>query len=84
MICSTKFSNWIENSKNSHWNNHVVYQQPNAIQSSGMYPTPCVATVDPSVIGGIIVVLLLFEQLNKYAFIVWMKSLDNLSVAPQS
>ena len=49
-ICSTKFSNWIEN-ENSHWNNHVVYQKPSAIQSSGKYPTPCFANVDSRVIG---------------------------------
>ena len=50
-ICSTKFSNWIENLENSHWNNHIVYQKPNAVQSSGNYPTPCFANVDPSMIG---------------------------------
>ena len=36
-ICSAKFSNWIENLENNHWNNHVVYQQPNAIQSYGSF-----------------------------------------------
>ena len=70
--------------ENNHLNNHVVYQQPIAIQSSGKYPTPLLCKCWSQ---NHYIVLSLSEQLNKQAFTLWKKSMDNLSphdVTPQS
>ena len=80
--CSAKFSNWIENLESRHWNNHVVYQQHNAIQSSGKYPTPCFANVDPSMIGESLSCYCLNNLINKlliYERNPWIISLHKMS-----